>query len=155
MDFIRLNAELDELVTENLQLDIVEMYDKSELLFLCKEAARCATAAHAVLEEIAKDYDVDLTKKDLLKVTHRLYMTDDTLENMRTTGLRTQLKELIGCVQKWIDPRKIKERWAQREQKKKKDEEIKSQKKTKEKPSEPVRLCPLREVQGGGMVHVP
>ena len=92
VDFTRLNAELDELAKGNLKLDIVEMYDKSELLFLCEETARRTTAAHAVLEEITKDYEVDLTKQDLLKVTHRLYMTDDTLENMGTTGLRTQLK---------------------------------------------------------------
>ena len=61
-----------------------------------------------------------------------MYMTEDALESMRTTGLRMQLKEVIGCVQKWIDPRKIKKRWAQREQMKKKDEEVKSQKESKD-----------------------
>ena len=59
-------------------------------------------------------------------------MTDETLENMRTTGLRTKLKEVIGCIQigciqKCIQNKmKIRERWAQMEQKKKRDEEVKS-----------------------------
>ena len=46
-------------------------------------------------------------------------------------------------------------RGAQRQQKRKKDEEVKGQKESKEKPSEPVQLFPLSEVQGGGMVHLP
>ena len=74
---------------------------------------------------------------------------------MRAAGLRTQLKELIGCIQKWNDPKKIKDKWVQKGRKKKKDEVASGQKDAKEKLIETVRMYPLREVQGGGMVHVP
>ena len=62
VDFARLNSELDEIVKGNLSLDSVNEYNSTELLFLCKEAARRAIAAHAIIEELAKEFDVDLTK---------------------------------------------------------------------------------------------
>ena len=62
VDISKLKSELDEIVKGNINIDFINEYDSSELLFLCKEAVRRAMAAHAIIEELAKEFEVDLTK---------------------------------------------------------------------------------------------
>ena len=67
-------------------------------------------------------------------------MTEATLENMRAVGLKTQLKELIGCIQKWNDPKKLRDKWIQKWKKKKKDDVISDAGDTNEKEIASVRM---------------
>ena len=50
---VRLKTEFEEAVNRNLELEFVEGYNKDELLFWSKEAAKCVSEAHKFLEGLA------------------------------------------------------------------------------------------------------
>ena len=84
-----------------------------------------------------------------------MFISDETLSHMRIPGLRLQLKELIECLQRWSDLRRIQEKWSQREKKKRKVEDMEGSEKEGACGGTDVQIFPLREVQGGRMIHAP
>ena len=117
MDIMRLKVEIEEIVKGTIGLEFIKGYDAQELLFLCKETARQACEAHEIIEGIAAEFGVDLSKHIHLKNNHRIFISDSTLSHMRMPGLKLQLEELIECLQRLSDHKKIREKWAQRKEK--------------------------------------
>ena len=54
----------------------------------CKKVKRRAFEAYDVIAVIAAEFGVDLSKHDHLKKNLRMYISDETLNHMRTPGLK-------------------------------------------------------------------
>ena len=57
-------------------MEFVETYNEDEVIFLSKEAAQRACEAHEIVEGIATEFGVDLSKSQNLKSNFRIFITD-------------------------------------------------------------------------------
>ncbi|XP_078521703.1 uncharacterized protein LOC144790958 [Lissotriton helveticus] len=149
LDVASLRSDLDDMVDGTLPLERMEMYEQDEILYMAKDITRKARAVHEKLVELAGKYMVDLSRTKALQGNHRLHYTDRDLDERRTIGLKTHIRELIAGIRTWRALDKWEERWS------KKGTGRRSTLGMIPGRLQGTEAYPLREVANGNYVHVP
>ncbi|XP_078506945.1 uncharacterized protein LOC144767339 [Lissotriton helveticus] len=152
LDVAKLKVDMEELIIGTIGTDRLKTYQDDELLFLCKSITWKAKTMYDQLEEVASECGIEFSKIKSLQKTYRVDFAERDIENMNTAGRLAQIKDLIVLLRKWGDVSKWRVKWA----KKKEETSDKSTLAFPIREKETVATeFPMREIPGGGYVHVP
>lgn len=99
----KFKVDLEALILGTISSDRLKTYQDDELMFMCKSITWKAKNLHERIEETAAEMGVDIKRSKLLQKSNRVDFTEKDIENMNTSGRRTQIKELMVVLRKWGD----------------------------------------------------
>ena len=108
LNIAQLKIKFGEIIDRIISVDRLTKYNK-ELKYLIKVTMRKVKDAHKSLAEAAEELDVDLSKYKNLKHNYRMEFSDEEIEEMGITSLRSHIKNLIENIHDWSGINKHKE----------------------------------------------
>ncbi|KAJ1140782.1 hypothetical protein NDU88_007120 [Pleurodeles waltl] len=153
LHFVSLGEEAVELVEGTMGVNRLESYTEAELRYLCPKITREVSKVHQRLANLADKYSIDIESTKHLKRSYRLDFEPKDFEHMRSTGMKTHLKEILQSAQIWGALEKWEGRWAKKRDKEKGDGPEPKQAKAA-LDTGTIKMLPMRETAGGVLVHV-
>ncbi|XP_078515063.1 uncharacterized protein LOC144773844 [Lissotriton helveticus] len=141
LDVAKLKANIEELIIGTIGPDSLNYYRDDELLFICKSIQWKTKNKYDQLEDLAAELEIDVSKQKNFAKHYRLDFSESDIESLNSMGRIVHIKDLIVYIKKLGELNKWRVKWT----KKKEDERL-------EKLS---KQFPMREIAGGGYVHVP